>query len=354
MREQEEKRKKKKRTKKQRQKRKIIFTVITLVLMIILLIMAYFAAKLGKLDKMKMDDVEVNDGLDTSGMKGFTTLALFGIDNRTNGNFQSGNSDTMIIASINNKTGEVKMVSLYRDTYLDIGEGVFRKANAAYGQGNAEITGPERAVSMMNKNLDLNISDYVAVDFNALVEVIDLLGGIEIEVTEEEAGYMNSYIDEITGVTGKTSSHISGGMQTLDGVQSTAYARVRYTSGWDFKRTERQRLVIQKMFEKAKGASLTTLNSVLDSALPDVSTSLGNTELLGMMMKIGKYNLGENTGFPFEHAGVSAGNLGEVVVAVDLAANVRKLHEFLYGETDFTVSPTVQGISDTIKNQLGY
>lgn len=354
MQERERKRRKKRISKKKRQRRKIIFTILAFILMLILIGIAFVSSKIGKLDKIKMDNLEVNEGLDTSGMKGYTTLALFGIDNRTNGNFQSGNSDTMIIVSINNKSGEIKMASLYRDTYLDIGEGKFRKANAAYGSGNAEVTGPERAINMMNRNLDLDISDYVAVDFNALVEVIDLLGGIDLEVTEEEAGYMNSYIDEITGVTGKQSAHVGGGMQTLDGVQATAYARVRYTTGWDFKRTERQRLVIQKMFEKAKSASLGTLNSILDAALPDVSTSLSNTELLGLMMKLNKYNMGENTGFPFDHAGVSAGSLGEVVVAVDLAANVRQLHQFLYGETDYTVSPTVQGISDQIRNELGY
>ncbi len=344
-------RKRKKRlTKKQRQKRKIIFTIIALILMLLLLAVAFVASKLGKLDKQELTDVGINDDLDDDSLKGYTTLALFGVDNRSNGNFKSGNSDTMIIASINNKTGEIKMCSLYRDTYLDVvGDNTFRKANAAYQKGGAE-----QAVRMMNRNLDLNITDYVAVDFNALVEVIDLLGGVEIDVTDEEAPLVNGYAEEITKVTGKTTSEIGPGTQTLDGVQATAYARIRYTTGWDYKRTERQRLVLTKMFEKAKGASLTTLNDIMDQALPDVSTSLSTTELLGMMMKMGKYNMGDNTGFPFDKTSADVGSLGSTVVAIDLAANVKQLHEFLYNDESYTVSGTVQGISDTIHNDLGY
>jgi LCP family protein required for cell wall assembly len=180
-------------------------------------------------------------------MKGYKTIALFGVDNRSNGNFKSGNSDTMILASINNKTGEIKMCSVYRDSYLDTGENAFAKANAAYEKG-----GPEQAVNMLNKNLDLNITDYVAVDFNAMVEVVDLLGGVEIDVNEEEALYVNGYGEEVTKVTGKTTKEIEPGLQTLDGVQATSYARILKGDGWDFKRTERQRLVLTKMFEKVK------------------------------------------------------------------------------------------------------
>ena len=139
MRDEEEIRRKKKRrgSKRKRQKRKIIFTILAFILLLILIAFAFVSSKLGKMDKISMKDVKVNEGLDVSGMKGYTTLALFGVDNRTNGNFETGNSDTMIIVSINNDTGEIKMCSLYRDTYLDIGdsegtESKFRKANAAY------------------------------------------------------------------------------------------------------------------------------------------------------------------------------------------------------------------------------
>ncbi len=356
MRDEEEIRRKKKRrgSKRKRQKRKIIFTILAFILLLILIAFAFVSSKLGKMDKISMKDVKVNEGLDVSGMKGYTTLALFGVDNRTNGNFETGNSDTMIIVSINNDTGEIKMCSLYRDTYLDIGdsegtESKFRKANAAYMSG-----GPEQAINMMNKNLDLNISDYVAVDFQALIDVIDLLGGVEIDVEAEEVQYINGYMTELNQITGKEIVQVSGaGTQTLNGMQATAYARIRYTTGWDFKRTERQRTVITKMFEKAKGASLGTLNSILDKALPEVSTSLSTTEMIGLMTKMGKYNMGENTGFPFDKTSGSVGSLGDLVIPVDLSANVKQLHEFLYNDTEYTPSPTVQSLSGTIRSNTG-
>lgn len=356
MREQEELRrtKRKKVSKRKRQKRKIVFTIVAFILLLVLLAFAFLSSKLGKLDKISMKDVKVNDGLDVSGMKGYTTLALFGVDNRSNGNFETGNSDTMIIVSINNKTGEIKMCSLYRDTYLDISdsdetESKFRKANAAYMSG-----GPQQAINMMNKNLDLNISDYVAVDFNALIDVIDLLGGVEIEVTDEEVQYINGYMTELNQITGNEIVPVtSAGTQTLNGMQATAYARIRYTTGWDYKRTERQRTVITKMFEKAKGASLGTLNSILDKALPEVSTSLSTTEMIGLMTKISKYSMGENTGFPFDKTSGSVGNLGDLVIPVDLSANVKQLHEFLYNDTEYTPSATVQSLSDTIRSNTG-
>lgn len=340
--------KKKRLTKKQRQKRKIIFTILAIFLIIILLVVAFVASKLGKLDKQSLDHVQINSDLDTSSMKGYKTMVLFGIDNRSNGNFKSGNSDTMILASINNKTGDVKMCSVYRDSYLDTGDNAFGKANDAYEKG-----GPERAINMLNKNLDLNITDYVATDFNALVEVVDLLGGVDIDVTDEEVPFVNGYGEEITKVTGKTTKQIGPGMQTLDGVQATSYARIRGTDGWDFKRTERQRLVISKLFEKAKKASLPTLNNVMDKALPYVSTSLSNTDILGMMTQAGKYKLGDNTGFPFDHASATIPKWGQVVVPSNLAANVTKLHQFLYSEDNYKVSPTVQKISDTIQSKFG-
>lgn len=335
--------------KKARQKRKIIITIVAIILMLILLVVAFLVSKTSKMDKIAIKDVTINEGVDDSDSKGYTTLALFGLDNRSNGSFKSGNSDTIIVVSINNKSGEIKMASIYRDSYLDIDSNKFRKANAAYAAG-----GPQQAIDMLNKNLDLTITDYVAVDFNALVEVIDLLDGVDIEVDAEEASLMDGYIDEVTSVTGKTSNYVSAGLQTLDGVQATAYARIRYTTGWDYKRTERQRLVITKMFEKAKKANLLTLNSILDTALPDISTSLSGTELLGLATKMSKYSMGENTGFPFDKTSDTVEGLGSMVIPIDLASNVTQLHAFLYGVEDYEVSDTVQELSDTIHNNTGY
>ena len=344
---------KKKLTKRKRQKMKVIVLTVLVILILLLSGVAFAMSKWGKLERIKLEkgDIETNElSKETmKNMKDYTTLALFGLDNRSNGNFERGNSDTIMVASINNKTGEIKMVSVYRDTYLDMSDGSFNKANAAYNIG-----GPKQAVNMLNKNLDLHITDYVSVDFNALVDVIDMLGGIELEITEEEAVYINGYIDEIVSVTGKLSNHISAGTQVVDGTQATAYARIRYTTGWDYKRTERQRIVLSKIFEKVKHSDLGTLNGIMDAVLPEVSTSLSLTEMMGMLKDIGKYNMGESAGFPFEKESANVGNVSYAVVAVDFENNVKELHKFLFAGENYTPSATVQQLSETIRSKTGY
>lgn len=345
--------KRKKMTKRKRQKFKVIGLIILILLLLVLAVVAFGMSKWVKLDRITFEkkDIEINDLPEETerSMKGYTTLALFGLDNRSNGSFESGNSDTIIIVSINNDTGDIRMASVYRDTYLDIGEGSFNKANAAYNLG-----GPKKAINMLNRNLDLSITDYVSVDFNAVVKAVDAVGGIEIDVTEEEAHYINGYIDEVAQVTGTSSSHVGAGLQTLDGVQATAYARIRYTSGADFKRTERQRTVIAKVFEKAKHADILTLNGMIDTMLPEISTSLSLPEMLGMAASAGKYSMGENTGFPFERQTAHIGSITYAEVAVDFAANVTQLHAFLYGNENYVPSATVTELSASMRNQAGF
>lgn len=349
--------KKRKKSKKQRQKRKVIITIVLVIIVLILILGLAVAAfvwdKLNKVNtvEIKKEEIKVNELTPEKQeeLEDYTTIALFGLDNRSNGNFESGNSDTIIIASINNDTGEIKMVSVYRDTYLDIGENKFRKANAAYNNG-----GPEQAINMLNKNLDLNITDSVSVDFNALVDAVDLLGGVELDITSDEVGYMNGYIDSVSEVTGKKSSHVSAGTQLCDGVQATAYSRIRYTTGWDYKRTERQRTVITKMFEKVKQTDLLTLNDMLDTMLPEVYTTLTAGEMLDLAKDVAKYHMGENTGFPFDKESTDVGKQGDVVVPIDLESNVIQLHQFLYNDDDYIPSNTVKELSETIHNNTGY
>lgn len=334
---------------------RIVKTIILIVLLLILAVAAFAATKFSKINRTKIDDVHTNDITEESKkvMSGYTTIALFGLDNRSNGSYSAGNSDCIILASINNATKEIRMASVYRDTYLDIGEGKYNKANAAYQKG-----GPKQAIEMLNKNLDLAVQDYVAVDWNALVETIDLLGGVDIELTQREAELTMGYIDEIAEQTGNAVEYPSEGLQTLSGVQATAYARIRYTEGWDYKRTERQRLVINKIFEKAKSADVMTLNKIIDTVFPDISTSLSNAEILSLASSVASYSMGENTGFPFEKAASQqgAGALGgpkDIVVPVNLDNNVLELHKFLYDEENYTVSAQVQEISNSIVDQLG-
>ena len=310
----------------------------------------YAASKLNKIDTQEIpkEDIVINQEAEAAG-EGYTNVALFGGDSRT-GQLEKGvRTDTIIVASLNNKTKEIKMVSVYRDTLLDIGDGTLQKCNAAYSFG-----GPEQAINMLNRNLDLDIQNYVTVDFGIVAEVIDQLGGVEIDVKEEEVQYINEFIDETGAVAGKEVNYVqNGGPQLLDGVQATTYARIRSTAGGDFTRTERQRLVIEKMVEKIKQSDLGTINNIIDEVFPSISTNFTVAEILSYAKDFAKYTLGENSGFPFEKTTDTISGLGSIVIPVSLESNVQELHKFLYGTADYQVSSEVSGISGAIVSRVG-
>lgn len=348
--------KKKKGSARKRRKLKIIVFVIEILILLLVLAALYVSIKMSKMNTGvdiwdKDGDRQVNELTEKTKehLEKYTTIALFGLDNRSKGQLSRGNSDVIILASINEDTKEVKMVSVYRDTYLDITDGRgFNKANAAYAYG-----GPKQAINMLNTNLDLDIKDYVTVDFNAVAETIDLLGGVEVEITKAEAHYMEGYIEEVARISGKKANYLPGaGTYLLDGVQATAYARVRQTTGWDYKRTERQRLIIEKMVEKALHSDLATINSIIDEVFPDIETSLSQTDILMLAKDAFSYSLGENKGFPFEKQGTNIGKY-DCVVPLDLESNVAELHEFLYENQDYEVSSRVKEISEQIVQKSG-
>jgi len=334
---------------------KVVIFVIELLVLVLLLVGLYVFTKLGKVEtgpKITREEASINE-LDEETQKilsGYTCIALYGLDNRSNGNYEGGNSDSIMIAVINNDTKEVRLVSVYRDTYLNVYDTNYRKVNAAYAKN-----GVKTGVAALNKNLDLAITDYVCVDFNALVEAVDMLGGIELTVTDEEVGYMNSiYIGEIEQVTGKTSSQLpGGGTYNVDGCQALAYCRVRYTSGDDFKRTERQRIVLSKMLEKVKKTNLTQLNSLVDAMLGYVKTNLSSGEIISLASNVMSYELTGQQGWPFELTTGTYGEKGSLVVPCDLYTNVVELHEYLFDDKNYKPSSTVQSISDRVKNDTG-
>ena len=311
------------------------------------------AGKMSKIETTKIDTDKLNISSEVEHEEGYTNIALFGLDSRENSLGKGNRSDTIMIASLNNETKEVKLVSIYRDTLLQLDDGSYNKANSAYS-----FYGPEGAISMINKNLDMNIEKYVTVNFNALVDVIDAVGGLDIEMTEEEVVHMNNYCVETSEVTGKSYTKIEpevAGTYHLNGVQAVSYSRIRYTAGGDFERTSRQRLVIEKLVEKAKSADLGTINKVIDAVFPEISTSFSSTEIIGLAADVFNYELGENGGFPFtpETPESIPGYSGSYVVAAGLADNVRQAHEFLFGDEDYEPTEVVQGISDELSEMTG-
>lgn len=309
------------------------------------------ASKLSKINTVKLDTDKLSVSKEAKKRgNGYLNVALFGVDSRDNDLDKGTRSDTIMIASLNKKTMKVKIASIYRDTLSEQEDGTLNKINAAYSYG-----GPEGALSVLNKNLDMNIEHYVTVNFNSMIDIVDSVGGIDIDVQEDEMPYICGYVQEIMKVTGKLSLGVTEpGTQTLNGVQATAYARIRYTAGDDFKRAERQRAVLQKVVEKLQQASPAQLNKIIDKVFPEVSTNFTMTEILEYAKDAFDYELGETTGFPFDKTTDTLGNVGSVVIPVTMESNVKQLHSFFYGESDnYDVSSTVSDISAKIEKKAG-
>ncbi len=314
---------------------------------------AYVARLMNQVKRPEIDMEQVqNQDLDVVTMeklKGYWTIAIFGVDARNNALERGTNSDVNIICNINLETGEIKLVSLFRDTYLNISkEGSYNKFNQAYFVG-----GPEQAMSAMNRNLDLNVSDYVTFNWKAVADAINILGGVDVELSKAEFYYINSFITETVEVTGIGSHHLKqAGMNHLDGVQAVAYGRLRLMDT-DYARTERQRKVIKLAFEKAKSADFETLKRVLATVFPQIYTSLWVDDIYTSLININKYHLGDTMGFPEARGDANMGKKGACVIPQTLETNVVKLHQFLFGTEDYVPSETVQSISKKIAADTG-
>lgn len=274
---------------------------------------------------------------------GYWNIAVFGVDSR-DGNLGKGAlSDVEMICSINKKTGELRLVSVFRDSYLKIdNDDNYHKINEAYFKG-----GREQAVTALEQNLDLRIDDYATFNWKAVVDAINVLGGIDLEITDKEFAYINSFITETVNSTGVGSYQLDhSGMNHLDGVQAVAYARLRLMDT-DFNRTERQRKVLSLAMDKAKAADFKTLKTLIGAVYPQVATSIGVDDLIVVAKNARKYYIGQTTGFPFSHTEMKIKKM-DCVVPTTLESNVVQLHEFLYGDSGYTPSGMVKKISGHI------
>ena len=286
--------------------------------------------------------------------KGYMNIALFGVDARSDSELLKGSrSDSIMIASINMETGDIKLCSVYRDTYLNLcgnNGSEYRKCNAAYSYGGAE-----QAIRMLNKNLDMNIEHFVTVGYKGLRDVIDGLGGIYLDIDEAEIKHINNYqitiCDEVT--KGSYTPVTKTGYQKVDGLQAAAYCRIRYTKGDDFARAGRQREVIKAIEEQAKQASFDTLQKVFNKAIDNVYTNIETDTMIDLMKNITKYKIVEDDGFPQEDMR-TVGNIGakgSSVVPIGLEENVLWLHQFFFDDYNYNVSQTVKDYGREIKSQ---
>ena len=327
----------------------IFLAIIIIIVTAILTGYFYLNSKLSQMKQINIDENNLNVATQVEEkLTGYRNIALFGVDSRDSDLGKGNRSDCIIIASINNDTKEINLVSVYRDTYVDIDGYGLDKITHAYSYG-----GPELALKTLNKNLDLNIKEFVTVNFDAVADVVDALGGVDIRIEDDEISYLNAGIRDTSKHTGKDADYIEkAGMQTLNGVQAVAYSRIRYTEGGDYRRTERMRTVIEALFKKLKDKSIGEINSFADKILPEVYTNLEPNEVISLAPNMLSYKMSESIGWPYKTRGITTDRW--YGVPVTLEENVKQLHKEIFGEEDYTPSEIVKGINDAIISKTGY
>ena len=344
---------KKEKRKKSLWKKILLLSVIEILTLVMIVCAGYVVRYMNIKPEVQFNIKNVkNQNIDVTKqeqMQGYWTIAVFGVDSRDGGVGRGANADVQLIVCIDRATGAVKLASVFRDTYLNLAAGSrFAKINEAYADG-----GPEQAVAALNKNLDLDIEHYATFNWRAVADVITMLGGVDIDITEKEFKYMNAYIHETSieskvNVKNPAAEYIrKPGMQHLVGVQAVAYARLRYMDD-DFTRTKRQREVISQVLDKAKKADLATLTNVIDTVLPQIAFNVDVGDILELAKGVNKYNIVGSEGFPYDLRTQMMGKKGDCVIPLSLASNVTKLHEYLFGDENYKPSSAVWTFSDKI------
>lgn len=327
--------------KEEKKKRKGLkaFGIIVLVLIIILVLIIgstfwFVNKKLSKMQKIDIDENNLNVSAQAEEqLADYRNIAIFGIDSREDTYSKGNRSDCIIIASINNKTKEVKLVSVYRDTYVQIEGHGLDKITHAYSYGEAPL-----AIKTLNTNLDLNIKEFVTVNFDAVKEIVDDIGGISMNITSEE-------VPHIAGIK-------KAGTYNLTGEQALAYARIRYATGGDYKRTERMRDVLTAVANKVKTFNISQLNTLVDQVLPRVYTNITASDIFALLPSATSFKITESIGWPYETKGKTMDRW--YGIPITLESNVTKLQQEVFGNTNYTPSETVKQISDDIVAKTGY
>ena len=315
------------------------FGITVLVLLIILAILVggtyvFINSKLAKMQKVDLNENDLNVSAQTEEkLADYRNIAIFGVDSRDDSYDKGNRSDCIIIASINNSTGDIKLISVYRDTYVQIEGHGLDKITHAYSYGEAPL-----AIKTLNSNLDLNIKEFATVNFDVVKETVDYIGGISMPITSEE-------VSQIPGIT-------KAGTYTLNGEQALAYSRIRHATGGDYKRTERMRNVLTATVNKVKSLNISKLNGFVDTILPKVYTNVTSSEIFSMMPSIANYKITDSIGWPYKTKGITMDRW--YGIPITLESNVTQLHKEAFGETDYVPSDTIKDISNKIIEKTGY
>lgn len=325
--------------------KKVLIIILALIIIIAGIALGYIKSKLNKIEYVDVNPEEL--AISKNVNPKYRNIALLAVDSRNVNSNEGSRSDGMIVLSVNTDTKKAKLISVYRDTYVDVEGHGLTKITHAYAYG-----GPSLAINTLNRNLDLNISEFVTVNFEAVANIIDLMDGIEIDVKKEEIAEMNKYIKDTCKNTGLNSPLLtSPGKQKLNGVQAVTYGRIRKTTGGDYKRTERMRTVIMKAFEKAKKMNIGTLNKMVDTILPDIQTNIDSKEILSMISQLVAYEITDNTGWPYETKGKTLD--AWYGIPITLESNVLKLHQEIFEDQEYVVPDSIKAINTKIINKTG-
>ena len=304
---------------------------------------AYINSKLNKIKKTTIK-IEKNEEEELKVVEahGYSNILLLGTDTRDMNDSEGSRTDCIIIVSINEDTGSVYLTSIYRDTLAKLGEtSSYSKINSAFTYGGAKM-----AIQTVNQTLDLDVTKYFLFNFKAVVDMIDEVGGIELNIEDYEIDEMNVCIRGTASAIGEGDfTYItSTGLQKVDGIQAVAYGRMRYGVGDDFKRTERMRIVVTKLLEKVKTMKYSKISALMDKVFPELETNLTNTEILGYVSRLSRYHVTGTDGFPYN---VSTGYLGEAsfVFPNDLYGDVIEFHNRVFSDPDYVPTDQLLEIS---------
>ncbi|ERI94305.1 cell envelope-like function transcriptional attenuator common domain protein [Clostridiales bacterium oral taxon 876 str. F0540] len=330
--------------KKPSKKKKWKIVVVVLIILCVLAAIPFYiiTSKLGRINTTKItensSELKIDENKFNTPDKNendFINVLLLGIDSRDTST-DPGRSDSMIIATIDKKHSKIKLTSLMRDTLVDMtGHGPMEglnqdRLNHTYAYGGALLT-----MQTINQNFDMNLKNYVKVDFWGLEKIIDSIGGVNIDVKQDEIQYINAYMTETAKIKKESIITVKkAGMQKLNGSQAVAYSRIRYI-GTDYERTERQRKVLSEVFKNISQKNTLELYKAVDTILPYVETSFTKTELLGLASSVAlnKITTVEQYRIPEDKLGFTTYVNKQYFIGWKKDETITNLHKFIF-ETD--------------------
>jgi len=314
--------------------KRIVISLFVAALLIFGGAFAFTFYQVGKVNTVKIPTSDADLGIKTDTTPAsevasdITNIAFFGVDARNTE--EPSRSDSIMILSIDTKNKKIKMSSIMRDTYVTIKGHGQTKINHAYAFGKAPL-----AIRTLNENFNLNIRDYVTVDFFNLEKIINSIGGVTIDVASDEVDLINGYMAETAKIENKSVTRIThSGSQTLNGMQAVAYTRIRYTTGDDFKRTERQRTVLTAMLTKIQSAGATKFPSIVSNLLPLTETSLNSMDIITLGTKVvaSKSTTLEQARFPSDGNWTAQTISGVSYLIADMKSMTDQIHKFIYDD----------------------